>query len=102
MRCSRGRRGCGRRFALKQPPEAYAKPPRCPHCGSIRIRNVEVARQREVDNQIACDDYSCPVPFKHRKASTRFCVHHPDFDQEWTRDDEEDWKRLVETPRSRF
>lgn len=104
MRCSEGKLGCGRRFTLRKHPLKYKRDPKCPHCGSIHVRDVEKERRAEQDRRLAagklCRCYAYPFP--HNAGSLRFCKEHPLMVQgvEPTEDEEYEYEGCLRTPRS--
>jgi len=98
MRCSRGKNGCGTRFSVSLNKGQVYKPIRCPSCGSACVVNVTKQRKAERAKRKTC---RCPnYPFPHTAGTLRMCVEHPDFDKPVTYEQEQEYKRVIETPRS--
>ncbi len=70
---------------------------KCPHCGSDEVVSVEHQRRKEKMNQDICR--CAMIPFPHQKGTVFGCQHHPDFERDWTPDEEEKYDGLINTPR---
>jgi hypothetical protein len=96
MRC--GVTACRTRFTLRRDPALYVRPIKCPRCGdSLRVRNVEAERRRELAKQATCNCGGYPFP--HRQGSMRGCAFHPRADQEMTEVEAWEYHYVWRTPR---
>lgn len=99
------RRGLGplrsERFTLPRNPDLYKRPVKCPNCKSLDVYSVEAQRRAEIKKQKRC--YCGPVPFPHRKASMKWCVHHPENKRAMsnpTEEEKHEYQAMLETKRS--
>jgi hypothetical protein len=98
MRCARSKRGCGRRFTLRQPLSRYRRPVRCPYCRSTQVFDAEKERRADQLRQATC--FCAAYPFPHRRGSLRMCSRHPLNGQDVTDEEHEQYQACLATPRS--
>lgn len=97
MRCGTGNNGCGRRFRIPRHPDSYRRSPKCPHCGSVFVRDVTEERMRENRRRATCRCRAYPFP--HRRASLRMCHWFDDGGLAPTRAEELAFEACLLTPR---
>ena len=86
------------RFTLKRAPTQYKRGVKCPRCKSTNVRDVEMQRRAETLRQNTC--LCNGIPFPHRHASILGCDDHPKAFEDWTQEDEQQYREMLETPRS--
>lgn len=91
---------CRTRFRHKK---RLKREPKCPACGdTIRVRDIEAERLRELAKQERCE---CNwYPFPHRAGTLTMCELNPDRAAgiEPTAEDISDYQACLDTPRSGF
>ena len=85
------------RFTLRKTLDKYKRPPKCPHCKSTNIRDIESVRRRELakQNTHVCAGY----PFRHRIGSLRFCLNYLGIAEEPTEDEIHNYEACLTSPR---